>query len=434
MAMTDAVLTDDFKQTPYWWEAAPREPIVVQAMPASCDVAIVGAGYTGLAAALLLARAGRRVVVIEAETAGHGASSRNAGFIGRTFKTSFSTLLNEHGANYAIAVYRELQSAFDTVAGLIELEGIECGWRRCGRFVAALSPNHYDSIAKTVALKEKHLGEPFEMVPREEQHREIGSDIYHGGAVIPDLASLHPGLYHAGLLDRARRAGAQIVTGTRVTAIRRETRGFGVATSRGPIFARDVFVATNGYTDGVDPWLRRRVIPFRGYMMASEPLRAEQLDRLLPQDRTIHDWNHNLNYMRRSPDGTRILMGGFTGSSERDHARMARRLHRHYRAIFPDLEQIRISHCWSGYCAATFDLWPHLGTHDGAHYALGYCFAGVPMGSYLGCKAALRILGRPEGETVFADRAFPTMPLYRGGGWFMPLVAAWYDFQDRRHR
>jgi glycine/D-amino acid oxidase-like deaminating enzyme len=428
------VLASEFKTTPYWWEAAPRERVDPVPVPSSTDVAIVGAGYTGLAAALMLARAGRSVAVIEAESAGFGASSRNAGFIGRTFKASFGALLEAEGANYAISVYRELQAAFDTVATLIEEEGIECGWRRCGRYVAALSERHYDSIARTLELKHKHLGDPFEMVPAAEQHREIGSDAYRGGAIIPDLGSLHPGLYHSGMLKLARAAGARIVTGTRVTAIRRETRGFGVATDRGNLFARHVLVATNGYTTKLTPWLNRRVVPFRGYMIATEPLAPERLDRLLPRDRTIHDWNHNLNFMRRSPDGTRMLMGGLTGSAEGDLARMARRLHRHYRALFPELAAIRLTHCWSGYCAGTFDLWPHLGEHEGVHYALGYCYAGVPMGTYLGRKAALRIMGQHDAETIFADRPFPTMPLYRGGGWFMPLVMKWYDWQDRRNR
>src|SRR5690606_30494061 len=110
----DDILTSDFKTDPYWWDAAPRERIDPVPMPPSTDVAVVGAGYTGLAAALMLARSGRSVTVIEAESAGFGASSRNAGFIGRTFKTSFGELLESAGANYAISVYRELQAAFDT--------------------------------------------------------------------------------------------------------------------------------------------------------------------------------------------------------------------------------------------------------------------------------------------------------------------------------
>ena len=105
-----------------------------------------------------------------------------------------------------------------------------------------------------------------------------------------------------------------------------------------------------------------------------------------------------------------------------------------YSALFPDLAEIKLSHSWSGYCAGTFDMWPHLGEHEGILYALGYCYAGVPMGTYLGRKAALRIMGSHDAETVFSNRPFPTKTFYRGGGWFMPAVMKFYDWQDRRSR
>ena len=98
----------------------------------------------------------------------------------------------------------------------------------------------------------------------------------------------------------------------------------------------------------------------------------------------------------------------------------------------PDLTGVRISRAWSGYCAGTFDLWPHIGVHDGVHYALGYCFAGLPMGTYLGNKAALQILGKPDGKTLFSDREFPGRWWYRGTPWFMPLYIAHLNWLDKR--
>ena len=98
--------------------------------------------------------------------------------------------------------------------------------------------------------------------------------------------------------------------------------------------------------------------------------------------------------------------------------------------IFPELRGAKISRIWSGQCAGTFDLWPHIGMHNGLHYALGYCFAGLPMGTYLGDKAAKQVLGLPEASTVFADRTFRSHPLYTGNPWFVPLALRWYDRQD----
>jgi glycine/D-amino acid oxidase-like deaminating enzyme len=111
---------------------------------------------------------------------------------------------------------------------------------------------------------------------------------------------------------------------------------------------------------------------------------------------------------------------------------MATRLHAALLRIVPDLAGVRLSHAWTGKCAGTFDLYPHIGVHDGIHFALGYCFAGVPMGSWMGLKAALKIMGLPDSGTAFDSLPFPTLPLYTGNPWFVPLVMKFYDWQDRR--
>src|SRR4029077_10779859 len=178
---TGTIFASGFKTDPYWWDAAPRPALPDIALPASIDVAIVGSGYTGSSAALTLARGGRSVLVLEKDQAGFGASTRNAGFIGRTFKHSFPALMDEQGLDYAVSVYRELQAAFDYITRLIGDEKIDCGFRRCGRLMVANAPHHYDQIAKLVTVKKQHLGEPFEMVAKADLHRELASDLYCGG-------------------------------------------------------------------------------------------------------------------------------------------------------------------------------------------------------------------------------------------------------------
>ncbi|HEX5326191.1 MAG TPA: FAD-binding oxidoreductase [Acetobacteraceae bacterium] len=425
-------LAADFKLTPHWWDAAPRPMVAPPPLPPRVDVAIVGSGITGLVAALHLARGGRHVAVLERDALGIGASSRNAGFVGRTFKHSFGKLLRKRGPAFAATVYREMQAAFDSVAEMVRNEHIDCHFRICGRFITAVSPAQYESIAAELDLRRRHLGDAFEMVPRARQHAEIGSDAYHGGAIVPDLGSLHPGLYHQGLLDRARDAGAELHPETPVIRIAPSSVGFAVTTGRGSVQARDVLVATNGYTGAATPWLARRVVPFDAFMVATEALPPHLLDRALPTGRTCLDDNHNIDFMRRSPDGNRILFGGRTGNGETDPLVMAGVLQTRLDRLLPDLASVALARAWTGRCAGTFDLWPHLGSRSGITYAMGYCFAGVPMGTYLGIKAARRILGVADAGTVFADRRFPTVPLYTGNPWFVPWVMGFWDWRDSR--
>jgi glycine/D-amino acid oxidase-like deaminating enzyme len=427
-----AVFTADFKDTPYWWDAAPRATATPTAPPAKIDVAIVGSGITGLNAALELARAGRSVVVLDAEDLGHGASTRNAGYVGRSLKHGFGELMQGHGVAYAVAVYREMQAAFDAVAMRVREEQIECGFKIRGRLVLTKAPRQYDDIARELELRKTHLGSDFTMLPRAALRDEIASDLYCGGALIPDLGSIHPGLYHRGLLERAHAAGAMLVGRTPVErVVAADGGGFDVTTPLGTTRARDVLVATNGYSGPLMPWLQRRLIPFDAYMIATEPLAPAVMSRLLPTDRTYIDHVHDIISMRRSPDGTRILFLWRTGTRPTGAREKGAQLWLDAVRIVPEIATLKVSHSWTGRCAGTFDLWPHLVERDGIHFAGGYCFAGVPMGTYLGTKAAHRILGSRDGDTVFAERGFPTVPFYSGNPWFVPAVMKYYGLRDR---
>ena len=165
-------------------------------------------------------------------------------------------------------------------------------------------------------------------------------------------------------------------------------------------------------------------------MIATEVLSEDVITKILPNNRTFHDYNNNLVYIRQAPDQPRLLMGAYTGGPVGRLSQKSKQLKSRLDVIFPELETVKISRIWSGQCAGTFDLWPHVGVHEGVHYAMGYCFAGLPMGTYLGDKVARKVLGLPEAETVFANRAFRSHPMYTGNPWFLPLVMRWYDRLD----
>ncbi len=435
--MTDSRAAD-FAKTPFWWIAAPRPPIAEAQLPASADVVIVGSGVTGLNAARELARGGRDVVVLDRGEAGIGATSRNAGHIGRVLKHEFTQLVSGLGLAKAIEIYREMQAAYDSVGEVTKGEGIDCEYRVSGRVILAYTPKQLELVEAECAAKKQHLGEDYTMLDRAGLKAELDSPLFVGGAYLPESASLHPGLYHLGLLAAAKKAGVNVLPGTDVQSIDNigttDAPRFVVRTSRGEIAARDVIVATNGYTGpGIPGWFRRRLVPFDAFMIASEELAPETMRAILPGNRVYIDANRNVNFFRQSPDGKRVLYGGRTGGRPpADLATIGEKLFADARKILPGLAGRKLGRVWTGRCAGTIDLYPHIGTQDGIHYAAGYCFAGIPMGTYLGRKLAWGMLGRPEGETVFRERAMPGHPIYWGNPWFVPLYMKFYDLLDWR--
>jgi glycine/D-amino acid oxidase-like deaminating enzyme len=250
--------------------------------------------------------------------------------------------------------------------------------------------------------------------------------------VFPNHASVNPGAYHRGLLNAAVAAGVHVTGNCLVSGLRREKDHFILSTSKGPVIARDVIVATNGYTSNLTPWLQRRVIPIGSYVIATEELPMDLVESLFPTNRIASDTCKVVYYYRTSPDKKRIIFGGRVSASETNSLLSGPPLYADMCRIFPELEGYKVSHSWSGTVAYTFDELAHTGVSNGVHFAMGYCGSGVSMAGYLGMRMGQKILGQKDGQTAFDGLPFPTRPFYSGNPWFLPATVAWYRWQDRR--
>jgi glycine/D-amino acid oxidase-like deaminating enzyme len=269
------------------------------------------------------------------------------------------------------------------------------------------------------------------MIARDRQHAELGTGAYFGGAVFPRHASLDPGKYHSGLLAVARSAGAAIVSHCQALRINRTATGFEVETARGAVRAGKVIVATNGYTGALTPWHRRRVVPIGSYVIATEEIAPDLMDRLFPTDRILSDTRKLVYYYRPSPDRRRVLFGGRVSLSETDPRKSGPKLRRELVRLFPELAQIRISHSWAGTVAFSFDTLAHCGETDGLFHAMGYCGSGVGMAGYLGARTGRAAAGLDAEPSAFSRIPCPTRPFYTGNPWFLAPSVALFRLRDR---
>ncbi len=421
------------KSHPYWWEHAPRETTKPVSPPEKVDIAIVGAGFSGLSAALVLARAGLKVVVFEAGQLGEGASSRNGGMVGPSFhKLGIAGLTAKYGKEKTNEILRESVGFTDFLEDFLRVEKINADFTRKGRFLGALKPAHFDRMEKQFEALRETCGVSGKVIPHADQASETGSSKFFGGVVYDKDGGLHPAKFHNGLISNVRAAGVTILAHLLVDDITRNTTGFQLTTALGKTNATRVAVCTNGYTGPQFPELRRRILPLRSAIIATEELPSELILKLMPKARMYGDSRRIVAYYRPSPDGKRILFGGRATGIVDNPIKNARQLRQSMTDIFPELKFNATSHVWSGLVAYTFDHAPHLGLHDGLYFAMGYCGSGVARSTYFGQKLGYKMLDQEEkGHTAFDDIPFQTKALYSGNPWFMPMVLNWHRMADR---
>jgi glycine/D-amino acid oxidase-like deaminating enzyme len=421
------------KLLPYWYDSAPAFASAAPGEVAgSYDVAVIGAGFTGLGAARRLAMAGRSVVVLEAETVGFGASGRNGGHLNNGLAHSFLHAREAFGPEKAAALWRAFDAGIETIERIIAEEGIDCAFRRSGKLKLASKPAHYESLARNFEAIHRSVDPDTAMLTRADLAGEVLSDSFHGGMLQRRSAMMHMGRFVAGLGEAAVRRGAVIFERAPVTERRTAGDGWELVTPRGRVRAAKVLLATGAYTTDAFPWFRRRIVPVGSFLIATRPLTEAEIAATVPGDRTYVTSLNVGNYFRLAPDN-RLIWGGRARFSARcdqsSDARSGEILKASLRAIFPQLGDVAVDYCWGGLVDMTRDRFPRAGEADGVHFAMGYSGHGAQIATHMGEIMADLMTGRAI-RNPWADLPWPAVPGHFGRPWFLPLVGAYYKALD----
>lgn len=423
------------KTTPYWWEAAAPSAGLPSQPDEKPAVLIVGAGYTGLNAAITLAEAGvSAITVIDSQKIGEGASSRNGGQIGNSPKFTMAQATKRHGAARAAQIFADYEHSMPFLLDRVSTLDDTADLNLSGLVYGAHSAADLRGMRKMHAELPAQDQAKIEIYGKEDVTKVLNTNIYQGAMVQHGVGSIHPAKYVAALARRAASLGVKIHTGWRYLgktpdgAVTIERCEGGAELRLRPDM---VMLGVNGYVGPQMPYLRKRVIPIQSYMIATAPRSFDEMEALIPHNRVVADTKHVLYYYRRSPDGLSILFGGrakFTTSTPEDAAKGLRAFMAH---TFPSMAKADITHSWLGNVAFALDFATHAGrTPQGEFYSSCYNGNGVSMASYMGHRIAEAMLGRADAGRGVMDTPFPRLYGYNGNPWFLPIVGNWYRFLD----
>jgi glycine/D-amino acid oxidase-like deaminating enzyme len=370
---------------PSLWAATAPEGPRLEALTGSrrTEVAVVGAGYTGLSTALHLASAGIECTVIDRHEPGWGASGRNGGQVLPGLRLQRAELRGVFGTEVGDGTYERVETAADFLFALVERHGIDCDLVKGGsirlahteRGMALLSENHATLVREGVASR---------LLDAEAVTREVGTHGYVGGRLDPRSGTLHPLKYARGLAKAALDAGAILYRDTAATALRREGDRWRVVTPESEIIASRVVVATNGYTDELWPGLAQTMLPLNSFQIATAPLTEAQRAEILPSRACFSDTRRLILYAQRTRDH-RLVLGGRASFTLTDRAADYDVLRRVLTGLFPQLRDTPIDYRWVGRVALTRDHLPHLhAPAPGLLIAVGFNGKGVAMTSLMG--------------------------------------------------
>lgn len=394
-----------------WFDTAIElEPSPVLEGETNTDVVVIGAGFTGLRAALSLAEAGSRVMVLDAFDIGWGASGRNGGQVNPMLPFNTPEQIRKLvGPKFFESLTAASLNSADELFELIKTYDIDCQPRQKGW----LRVDHCDKarkVSQSNAEKWNRLGADMHTVEDEEVKLLSGSKIYRSGIVAPRGGSVHPLSLARGLASAARNAGAETYSRSPVSSLHRRSDKWIVETPGGKVSSDWVILATNAYSDDLFPRLAKSILPIAPIQIATDPLKLEQIREILPQGHTISDTRRIIMYARRQQDD-RMVFGGHGHLDRNNQPGGFDWLVRDVERIFPQLKGVNWRYRWGGKIAVTDDRLPHF--HEpkpGLIAGLGYNGRGVAMSHVMGKLLAERALGASSESLPFPTTSLKSMP------------------------
>jgi len=413
----------------YWASVAtPLAPFPPLKGQVTADVCVVGAGFTGLSSALHLAEAGYKVVLLEAQRVGFGASGRNGGQVGSGQRVEQDDLEKMVGEDKARALWGLGEASKACVRGLIAKHGIECDWRD-GVLHGELKPkNLHHSMAYAQMLQTRYGYDAISALDGASIRQHVGTKAYCGGTLDMGAGHLNPQKYVLGLARAAQKAGVEIYEGSKALRY----TGPNVSTERGHVAAKFLILAGNGYMGGLSKKVARRVMPINNFIIATEPLGEEMAKSLIAEDVAVADSKFVVNYFKRSVDH-RMVFGGGESYGYKFPANIAAKAQKPMLEIFPQLAGAKIDYAWGGTLAITMNRMPNFARlAPNILSASGYSGHGVAMASLAGEILAETVQGTAERFDLFGSTLPPRFP--GGPALKTPLLAlamSYYALRDR---